>query len=99
MTSAPTPVGTVRALARLYSFARPAMPRLILGTLASLLSNVVALAIPQVLRGFVDGPLSSGDRSLIWPSVLVVLVLGVSEALLFALRRVFALIPTTQVEA
>jgi ATP-binding cassette, subfamily B, bacterial len=99
MTSSPTSVGTVRALARLYPYARPAMPRLILGAIASLVSNIVALAIPQVLRGFVDGPLSSGDRSLIVPIVLVVLALGVSEALLFALRRVFALIPTTHVEA
>ena len=99
MTSSPTSVGTVRALARLYPFARPALPRLILGTIASLLSNIVALAIPQVLRGFVDGPLSSGDQSLVAPIVLIVVVLGVSEALLFALRRVFALIPTTHVEA
>ncbi len=99
MTTSPTSVGTVRALARLYPFARAALPRLILGTIASLLSNVVALAIPQVLRGLVDGPLSTGDSSLVVPIVLVVVVLGVSEALLFALRRVFALIPTTHVEA
>lgn len=99
MTSSPTTVGTARALWRLYEFARPAMPRLILGTIASLLSNIVALAIPQVLRGFVDGPLTSGDRSMFVPIVIAVLILGVLEALLFALRRLFALIPTTHVEA
>ncbi len=99
MSDSPTAVGTVPALARLYEFARPAMPRLVLGAIASLLSNVVALTIPQVLRGIVDGPLSSGDRSLIAPFVAFVLILGVLEAGLFALRRLFALIPTTHVEA
>ena len=99
MTSSPTAVGTVPALARLYRFAKPAVPRLILGATASLLSNIVALLIPQVLRGFVDGPLTSGDQAMILPFVLFVLILGVLEAGLFALRRLFALIPTTHVEA
>ena len=99
MTDSPTTVGTVRALARVYEFARPAVPRLIFGACASLVSNVVALVIPQVLREVVDGPLASGDRSQLLPIVLVVLVLGVLEAGLFALRRFFALIPTTHVEA
>jgi ATP-binding cassette subfamily B protein len=99
MTTSPTSVGTVRALARLYPFARRALPRLVLGTIASLTSNIVALAIPQVLRDFVDGPLSSGDRTQFAPAIVFVLILGIGEALLFALRRLFALIPTTHVEA
>src|SRR6187402_2564277 len=96
--SQPT-IGTVRSLARLYLFAKPAVPRLIAGTAASLLSNLVALFIPQVLRGIVDGPLTSGDAALLWPAVAVVFALGVLEAGLFALRRLFALVPTTHVEA
>ena len=99
MTDSPTSVGTARALSRLYSFARPAVPRLAFGTLASLLSSVTALVIPQVLRFFVDGPLKSGDESQLVQIVIVVLILGTLEAGLFALRRFFALIPTTHIEA
>lgn len=99
MTASPTTVGTVRALSRVYQFARPAVPRLVIGAFASLTSNVVALVIPQVLREVVDGPLTSGDRSQLLPVLFVVLVLGALEAALFALRRFFALVPTTKVEA
>lgn len=95
----PPRTGTARSLARLYEFARPALPRLIVGTTASLLSNLVALSIPQVLRVIVDGPLASGNREQLIPVVLVVFALGVLEAILFALRRFFALVPTTFVES
>jgi len=95
----PQRTGTARSLARLYEFARPALPRLIVGTTASLLSNIVALSIPQVLRVIVDGPLADGNRAQLIPVVLVVFGLGVLEAMLFALRRFFALVPTTFVES
>jgi ATP-binding cassette subfamily B protein len=52
-----------------------------------------------VLRVMVDGPLQSGDRATFILTVLAVLVLGIVEAGLFALRRFFALTPTTHVEA
>jgi ATP-binding cassette subfamily B protein len=93
------PVGTVRSLARLYEFAAPAVPRLVIGTLASLASSITALIIPQVLRVIVDGPLKTGDHAQLVPIVLLVLLLGTLEAGLFALRRFFALVPTTFVEA
>ena len=99
MTDSPTSVGTVRALWRLYPFAKPAMPRLIAGTAAALLSSVTALIIPQVLRQLVDGPLQSGDHAQLGPIVLVVLLLGALEAGFFALRRFLTLIPTTHIEA
>jgi ATP-binding cassette subfamily B protein len=91
--------GTIRALARIYEYAKPAMPRIYLGMVSALLAAVVALLIPQVLRVLVDGPLQSGDTTQIWPAVLVVLGLGVSEAGLIALRRWFVLGPGTHVEA
>ncbi|MCU1405702.1 MAG: transporter ATP-binding protein [Glaciihabitans sp.] len=96
---APKRPGTFHALARLYSFAKPAMPRLFLGMAAALLASVLALLIPQVLRQLVDGPLQSGDTSQIWPAALTVLGLGVLEALLVALRRMFVLTPGTHVES
>jgi len=98
-TLTPARSGTVRSLARLLPFVGEALPRLIAGTIASLLSNIVALVIPQVLRGIVDGPIQSKDQTaLIW-AVSLVLLLGVSEAALFRMRRVFALVPTTRIEA
>ncbi|MCR8526151.1 ABC transporter transmembrane domain-containing protein, partial [Escherichia coli] len=44
-------------------------------------------------------PLQSGDSSQIWPAALTVLGLGVLEALLVALRRLFVLTPGTHVES
>jgi ATP-binding cassette subfamily B protein len=92
-------VGTVRALARLIEYARPALPAIIAGMVAALLSQLVALAIPQVLRAIVDGPLTDGDGSAIWPLAALVFGLGVLEAAMVALRRWFVLTPGTRVEA
>jgi ATP-binding cassette subfamily B protein len=102
MSSPPPPqksIGTIAALRRLYPYARPAMPRIYLGMIAALAAGVVALLIPQVLRSLVDGPLQSGDSEQIWPAFLVVLVLGILEALMVFLRRTFVLTPGTHVEA
>ena len=92
-------LSTAAAIARLYPYAKPAMPRIYLGMVAALLAGVVALAIPLVLQQLVDGPLSSGDAALIGPAVAIVLVLGVLEAVMIALRRWFVLTPGTHVEA
>jgi len=95
---------TFRTLLRLYPYARPAVPRLALGAFAALLAGLVALAIPQVLAGLVDGPLSdigtgNTDPGEIWPAVWIVLGLGVLEAIMIALRRWFVLTPGTHIEA
>jgi ATP-binding cassette subfamily B protein len=91
--------GTFRSIARIYPFARSASRRILLGMISALLAGIVALLIPQVLRSLVDGPLKTGDSSQIWPAVGIVLVLGVLEAVLIALRRFFVLQPGTRVEA
>ncbi|TFC90228.1 ABC transporter ATP-binding protein [Cryobacterium sinapicolor] len=67
--------------------------------LAALLAALVALAIPQVLQRLVDGALTRQDAEQIWPAVIVVLALGVIEAVLIALRRWFVLGPGTHIEA
>ncbi|MCY7290497.1 MAG: ABC transporter ATP-binding protein/permease [Cryobacterium sp.] len=67
--------------------------------LAALLAALVALAIPQVLRRLVDGALTDKDSGQIWPAVIIVLGLGVIEAVLIALRRWFVLGPGTHIEA
>ncbi|TFC11186.1 ABC transporter ATP-binding protein [Cryobacterium algoritolerans] len=67
--------------------------------LAALLAALVALAIPQVLQRLVDGALSRQDSAEIWSAVIVILGLGVLEAVLIALRRWFVLGPGTHIEA
>ena len=91
--------GTFAAIARLYPYAKPAMPRIYLGMLAALFAGIVALLIPQVLRSLVDGPLQTGDSAQIWPAFAIVLALGVLEAIMIALRRWFVLQPGTHIEA
>ncbi|MET0976734.1 MAG: ABC transporter ATP-binding protein [Leifsonia sp.] len=93
------PAGTVRTLLRLYPYVRPAMPFLVLGAVSALLASLVALVIPQILEVLVDGPLSTGDASAVWPASLLVIGLGVLEAILIGLRRWFVLTPGTHVEA
>ncbi len=92
-------VGTFTAIRRLYPYAKPAMPRIYLGMVSALAAGVVALLIPQVLKALVDGPLQSGDSAEIWPAFLIVLGLGIVEAIMIALRRWFVLTPGTHIEA
>src|SRR4051812_28647165 len=92
-------LSTFKAIARLYPYAKPAMPRIYLGMIAALCAAVVALLIPQILRILVDGPLSAGDPEQVWPAFWVVLALGVVEAIMIALRRWFVLQPGTHVES
>lgn len=103
MPASPTapgrPVSTFAAIRRLYPYAKPAMPRIVLGMVAALLASVVALLIPQVLEALVDGPLQDGDAAQVLPAFLIVLALGVLEAVMIALRRWFVLTPGTHIEA
>ncbi|WP_442574919.1 ABC transporter ATP-binding protein [Microbacterium sp. F51-2R] len=99
-TAPSTRLSTPRALARLIPFAKPVMPRLILGAVSALLASLVALAIPLVLEAFVgeNGPIASGELApILWGSA-VVLALGLAEAGLIWLRRWFVLTPATSVE-
>ncbi|UFU04981.1 ABC transporter ATP-binding protein [Ruania halotolerans] len=99
----PPSAAVVATLARLYPFFRPAIPRFIAGMLCALAASLAALAIPQVIQWAVDNPLMDSvgtqDRSGVWLAVLLVLGLGVLEAVFIALRRAFILIPGTKVEA
>ena len=90
---------TFASIARLYPYAKSALPRIYLGMGAAMIAALVALTIPQVLRGLVDGPLKDGDSSQIWWPVAIVLALGLLEAAMIWLRRWFVLQPGTHVEA
>ena len=104
MPSAPparpaTPDSTTRVLLRLRHWARPALPRIALGGLTALGASLLALAVPQVLRVIVNGPLlSEGSQRGVVLGALVVLALGVLEAFLVWCRRALILTPGTAVE-
>ena len=88
-----------RSISRLYPHVRPIIPRLLLGLLCALLASVVALAIPQVLRVLINESLGPGGTTeAVWISASLILVLGVAEAGLVALRRQFVINPATSVE-
>lgn len=72
--------------------------RFFLGLGSAILASFIALAVPQVLRALVDGPLSSGDRSQVAVAGAVVLALGVLEAALWWGRRAFIFSPATMLE-
>ena len=88
-----------RSISRLYPHVRPIIPRLIMGLLCALLASIVALTIPQVLRVLVNESLQpGGSTDAVWIAAVVILVLGVAEAVLVALRRQFVINPATTVE-
>jgi ATP-binding cassette subfamily B protein len=91
-------LSTLRALSRLLPFAKPVLPRLVLGAVSALIASLLALSIPLVLEGVVAGPISSGDLAQIAWGAAAILGLGLAEALMVWLRRWFVLGPATRVE-
>lgn len=88
-----------RSVSRLYPHVKPVLPRLFMGLLCALLASVVALTIPQVLRVLVNDSLRPGATTeAVWSSAGVILLLGIAEAVLVALRRTFVINPATTVE-
>jgi ATP-binding cassette subfamily B protein len=88
-----------KSVSRLYPHVKPVLPRLFMGLLCALLASVAALTIPQVLRVLVNDSLRPGATAeAVWSSAGVILVLGIAEAVLVALRRTFVINPATTVE-
>ncbi|WP_334172352.1 ABC transporter ATP-binding protein [Sinomonas sp.] len=88
------------SLARLAPEARPIIPRLLAGLGVGLSASVLAVLVPQVFRAVIDALLrpGAGPSAVVWASA-VVLLMGVLEAVLTFLRRIFVLDPATNVEA
>jgi len=87
------------SISRLYPHVRPIMPRLVLGLVSALMASLVALAIPQVLRVLINDWLRpGGSTQAVWIASVVILLLGIAEAGLVALRRQFVINPATTVE-
>jgi ATP-binding cassette, subfamily B, bacterial len=92
-------VSAVRALARLWPYARPVRLRLICAALIAVVASCVGLVFPLVLKWMVDGPVGDRDPRGIWLGALYLMLLGVAEAALFGLRRWLVARPLARFEA
>ena len=85
-------------MSRLWQTVRPIRFRLYLGLLSALTASIVALLIPQVLEFVVNRLGTSAVAATVWTGGAIVMALGILEAALIYLRRVFAVAPSTAVE-
>ncbi|WP_368860096.1 ABC transporter transmembrane domain-containing protein [Streptomyces sp. G44] len=90
---------TVRSLLRLWPYVRPVRTRLITAAVVAVIASCTGLLFPLVLKWMVDGPVADGDGAGVWLGALLLLLLGVTEALLFGLRRWLVARPLASVEA
>jgi ATP-binding cassette subfamily B protein len=90
---------TVATLLRIFPYAKKALPRISLGIVAALAAHGFALAIPQVLRDLINDLESVRTLDALYFSVILVLIMGVLEAVMVLLRRWLVLTPGTFVEA
>ena len=91
--------GTLATLLRIFPYAKSALPRVILGTVAAIAAHMFALSIPQLLRDLVNSLQKDGTTATLIPAVLAVLGLGLLEGASVLLRRWLVLTPGTHVEA
>ena len=90
---------TVATLLRIFPYAKKALPRISLGIVAAVSASVFALAIPQVLRDLINDLESVRTLDALYFSVVLVLIMGILEAVMVLLRRWLVLTPGTFVEA
>ncbi|MFM6965802.1 MAG: ABC transporter ATP-binding protein [Rhodoluna sp.] len=91
--------GTIATLLRIFPYAKRALPRVVLGTIAAVAAHMFALSIPQLLRDLVNSLKDNGTTATLIPAVLAVLALGLLEGASVLLRRWLVLTPGTHVEA
>ena len=90
---------TVATLLRIFPYAKKALPRISLGILAALAAHGFALAIPQVLRDLINDLETVRTLDALYFSVILVLIMGILEAVMVLLRRWLVLTPGTDVES
>ncbi|WP_267244723.1 ABC transporter transmembrane domain-containing protein [Streptomyces sp. PR69] len=99
--SADAPAGrsAVRTLLRLWPYVRPVRARWFTAAVIAVVASCLSLVFPLVLKWIVDGPVAGGDPGGVWFGALLLLVLGIAEAVLFGLRRWLVARPLAGVEA
>ncbi|MEV0451760.1 ABC transporter ATP-binding protein [Streptomyces sp. NPDC050600] len=89
----------VRTLLRLWPYVRPVRARLFTAAFVAIVASCLSLVIPLVLKWLVDGPVTDGDATGVWLGALYLLLLGITEAVLFGIRRWLVARPLAGVEA
>ncbi|MFE9883645.1 ABC transporter ATP-binding protein [Streptomyces scopuliridis] len=90
---------SVRSLLRLWPYVRPVRVRLFSAAFVAIVASCLGLVFPLVLKWMVDGPVADRDTEGIWLGALLLLVLGIVEAVLFGFRRWLVARPLAGVEA
>src|SRR5690625_1815885 len=86
------------AMARLWRIIQPIRPRLYIGLVVTIAASIVGLMIPQVLEVLVNQLNASPTATTVWFAGGIVIALGLVEAVLLWLRRIFAVGPSTETE-
>ncbi|QZZ32434.1 ABC transporter ATP-binding protein [Streptomyces sp. ST1015] len=84
---------------RLRPYVRPYRRRLRAGTALASLAALLGLAMPQILKWIVDGPLARRSPSGVLLGGLALLLVGAAEAVLFGVRRRVTAGPLASIEA
>lgn len=88
----------IDAMGRLWRIVKPIRLRLFMGLVVTIAASVVGLMIPQVLGVLVNNLETSPMAATVWIAGAVVIALGLVEAVLLWLRRIFAVGPSTEIE-
>ncbi|MQS37671.1 ABC transporter ATP-binding protein [Streptomyces katsurahamanus] len=102
MPTTPVPAkapSSARSLLRLWPYVRPVRARLLLAAVIAITASCLSLVIPLVLKWMVDGPVADRDPGGVWLGALVLLLLGIAEAVLFGIRRWLVSRPLARLEA
>ncbi|MEU6659685.1 ABC transporter ATP-binding protein [Streptomyces sp. NPDC046821] len=89
----------VRTLLRLWPYVRPVWRRWAGAAVVAIVASCLSLVFPVVLKWIVDGPVTDHDPGGVWLGAGMLLGLGITEALLFGLRRWLVARPLVSVEA
>ncbi|MEU9205599.1 ABC transporter ATP-binding protein [Streptomyces sp. NPDC048332] len=89
----------VQSLLRLWPYVKPVRNRMAGAALIAIVASCLGLVIPLVLKWIVDGPVAHRDPGGVWLGALFLLLLGITEAVLFGVRRWMVARPLAGVEA
>ncbi|WP_433894276.1 ABC transporter ATP-binding protein [Streptomyces sp. CA-111067] len=90
---------TAQSLKKLRPYLRPRRRQLLAVSALAALASLLALAMPQVLKWIVDGPVAARDPRGVALGGLALLLLGAAEASVFGIRRRLAAAPLAGIEA
>jgi ATP-binding cassette, subfamily B, bacterial len=90
---------TFRSLRRMRPYLLPYRWKLRAATALAALASLLALAMPQVLRWIVDGPVAHRRPGEVTLGGLALLLLGAGEASIFGVRRRLTAVPLSGIEA